>query len=88
MTPESPLEPPTPTFEQLFSHAEKMRRAEPANTDYWDRYIRGLYRGHYGHDVALDEEHEWQVEENEQYANGHGDGYHAGLMAEVDGGVS
>jgi hypothetical protein len=55
-----------------------MRREEPLNTDYWDGYIRGLYRGHYGHDVGLGEEHEWQVEKSRSYANGHGDRYHAG----------
>jgi len=27
-------------------------------------------------------------EESDLYANGHGDGYHAGLMAEVRGGVN
>ena len=36
-----------------------------------------------GHDDGLDEEHEWQAEESEQYAHGHGDGHHAGLLAEV-----
>jgi len=59
-----------PTFEELLSHAEKMLAAEPARADYWDGYIRGLHRGHYGHHVGLDEEHEWQVEESKQYARG------------------
>ncbi len=75
-------------FEQLLTHAEKKLETEPARTDYWDGYIRGLNRGHCGHDAALDEEHEWQAEESEAYANGHGDSYHAGLMAEVGGGVN
>lgn len=77
-----------PTFNELLSHARKKRQAEPARADYWDGYIRGLHRGHYGHDTGLDEEHEWQVEESEQYAQEHGDGYQAGLMAEAGGGVN
>jgi hypothetical protein len=75
-----------PAFDELLAHAEKKRQAKPSLADYWNGYIRGLHRGHYGHDAGLDEEHEWQVEESEQYAHGHG--YHAGLMAEVRGGVS
>jgi hypothetical protein len=77
-----------PTFEQLLADAEKKRQSEPSLTDYWDGYIRGLYIGHYGHDEGLDEEHEWQVEENEAYSRGHGDGYFAELMAETEGGVN
>ena len=76
-----------PTFEQLLTHAEKKRRAEPRQTDYWDGYIRGLYRGHYGHDAGLDEEHEWQIEESEQCARGHGATYHSGLTTAVGGRV-
>lgn len=53
-----------PTFKELLSHAEKKRQAEPARADYWDGYIRGLHRGHYGHDAGLDGEHEWQVEDS------------------------
>jgi hypothetical protein len=77
-----------PTFEQLLTHDQKMRRASPTRADYGDGYIRGLHRSHYGHDAGLDEEHEWQIEESGQYANGHGDCYYAGLMAEVRGGVN
>jgi len=67
-----------PTFAELLSRAQKKLKAEPSLADYWQGYIRGLYRGHYGHDAGLDQEHEWQVEESEAYSHGHGDGYHAG----------
>jgi hypothetical protein len=67
----------------LLSHAEKERQSEPARADYCDGYIRGLHRGHFGHDAGLDEEHEWQIEESDAYAHGHRDGYHAGLTAET-----
>ena len=74
-----------PTFEELLIYAEKMLKKDPARADYWAGYIRGLHRGHYGHDSGLDEEPEWQVEESESYSRGHGDGYHAGSMAGVEG---
>ena len=54
---------PPPCQPSAGFYAEKIRQAEPANTD-WDGYIRGLYRGHYGHDVDLGEEHEWQAEKS------------------------
>lgn len=76
------------TFQDLLTHANKMLKNEPSRADYWQGYIRGLHRGHYGHDAGLDEEHEWQVEESEAYSHGHADGYRAGLMAEVGGGVN
>jgi hypothetical protein len=71
-----------PSFQDLLADAQKKLEAEPSRTEYWQGYIRGLYRGHYGHDAGLDEEREWQVEESEDYVNGHGDGYHAASMAD------
>ena len=73
------------TFHDLLADAEEKLAHEPGRTDYWNGYIRGLHRGHYGHDAGLDEESEWQAEESEDYAQGHTDGYHAGMMAEPVG---
>ena len=67
------------TFDELLSHAEEERRAEPSRADYWQGYIDGLRIGHYGHERTTDEEHE----ASQQYVAGRAAGYHAGLMAET-----
>jgi hypothetical protein len=71
--------PTMPTLEELLADAERKRRAGPRLADYWQGYIAGLRIGHYGLEIGADEE----LEANEQYVAGRGDGYHAGLMAET-----
>jgi hypothetical protein len=66
-----------PTFEELMKQALERAKIEPGS-DYWRGYIRGLCKGHYGRDISSSDEL------GDGYRNGHGDGYFAGLLADLE----
>jgi hypothetical protein len=53
-------------------------KRDTARSPYWRGYIHGLWRGHYGQDISPGDEL------GDDYSNGHGDGYFAGQMADVE----
>lgn len=44
-------------FKLLMRRADRMRRADPANRNWWTGYMRGLRRAHRGESFGSDAEH-------------------------------
>lgn len=45
-------------FASLLRRADTLRRADPANSDWWAGYMRGLRRAHHGERFGTVAEHE------------------------------
>jgi hypothetical protein len=73
----NPGDPAMPTSKDLISRALSEAKLKP-HSAYWRGYIRGLWKGNYGQDLRPGEEL------GDGYSRGLGDGYHAGLVADIE----
>ncbi len=71
-------------FISKMNRAQVMKNIEPARSDYWTGYMRGLRRQHHGDKFGTDDEHErWLNACGDESRDQRSAGYRDGLGAVV-----